>query len=163
MPGWASPWILGADVPQMTLQISAAEASTFIIFVFDFNFARHRLARLDAAIAGCEIEIEGHVKANPAASAEIGTAAAASNARLAGFSASLFSPVQAYSAQVPLHMPNTSSPGWNCFTFFPIDSTCPARSNPGTPYLGLSSPVTIRIAKGAPLTLKQSHMLRPAA
>src|SRR6266568_119396 len=98
-----------------------------------------------------------------AASAEVGTAAACSNVRLTGLSASLSFPAHAYSAQAPLHAPNTSSPGRNCFTLVPTASTCPATSNPGIPCFGLSSPVTRRMANGAPLTPKQSPTWRPAA
>ena len=36
--------------------------------------------------------------------------------RFAGLGASLFSGARAYSANVPLPMPNTSSPGWNLVT-----------------------------------------------
>src|SRR5437667_120891 len=71
---------------------------------------------------------------------EIGTAAACSNVRFAGFRASLASGADAYSAKEPSAVPNTSSPGWNRVTFFPIASTTPATSRPRNGTLGLRSP-----------------------
>src|SRR5262249_59803865 len=54
-----------------------------------------------------------------------------SNVTLSGFVANFDSEVHTYSAKAPRQEPNTSSPGLNCATFLPHDSTWPATSTPG--------------------------------
>ena len=71
---------------------------------------------------------------------EMPTAAACSKLRFAGFGASLASGARAYSANVPVPTPKTSSPGWNRVTSLPTASTTPATSIPGTGFLGARSP-----------------------
>src|SRR5260370_6451826 len=72
-----------------------------------------------------------------AVSAATGAEAACSNVTLSGFMTNAdFAPdadseVHAYSANAPRHVPNTSSPGLNCFTFLPTALTWPATSTPG--------------------------------
>ena len=68
------------------------------------------------------------------------TVAACSKLRFAGFGASLSSGARAYSANAPVPMPNTSSPGWKRVTPLPTASTTPATSMPGTGFLGARNP-----------------------
>ena len=98
-----------------------------------------------------------------AESAATGTAAACSNVRLAGFSANLPSTVHAYSANAPLHVPKTMSPGWNCVTPLPSASTCPATSTPRRGHLGLRNPVAMRTSCGVPRMKCQSSGFTDAA
>ena len=51
---WASPGIVSADVPQMTFRISAAKATTTVLFIFDVNFDL-RTCSLRAVIHGIGI------------------------------------------------------------------------------------------------------------
>src|SRR5215212_9192253 len=67
---------------------------------------------------------------------EMAITAACSKVRFSGLGASLSSRAHAYSAQEPLPMPNTSSPGWKRLTFLPSASTTPATSEPMTGFLG---------------------------
>ena len=83
---------------------------------------------------------------------EIGTAAACSKERFAGFAASMLGLARAYSAKDPSHVPYTSSPGLNPVTSLPTDSTVPARHRPGLGALGARSPKPARrIAYGRPV------------
>src|ERR671933_1507443 len=67
-----------------------------------------------------------------AVKADIGTAAACSMVRLAGFGAKLSAGAHAYSARVPVVLqPNTSLPSSSPCTFLPTASTRPATSAPG--------------------------------
>ena len=70
----------------------------------------------------------------------MGTAAACSKVRVAGFGAALRSRTHAYSAKEPSQMPNTASPGRNRVTVLPTASTRPATSLPRTRVLGFRSP-----------------------
>src|SRR2546428_618758 len=96
---------------------------------------------------------------NPA----MGTAAASSNVRLAGFGANLFSAAHTYSAKAPPRWPNTSSPARNWDTFLPTASTCPAMSTPATSLFGLRSPDDMRRRYGRPRMMCQSAALTEAA
>ena len=58
----------------------------------------------------------------------VGTVAASSKPRFTGFGAILSVRAVAYSANVPLPTPNTSSPGWNAVTSPPTASITPATS-----------------------------------
>jgi hypothetical protein len=58
----------------------------------------------------------------------VGTVAASSKPRFAGFGAILSGRAVAYSANVPLPTPNTSSPGRNAVTSPPTASITPATS-----------------------------------
>src|SRR5215211_423865 len=85
----------------------------------------------------------------------MGTAAASSKDRLAGFKTNASSGAHTYSAKPPQPpadiSPNTSSPGLNCVTFLPTTSTCPAISDPRISFLGFRSPELRRIRKGSAL------------
>ena len=70
----------------------------------------------------------------------MGTAAACSKLRAAGFVTRLVSAVAAYSAKAPWHHPKTSSPAWNCVTAAPTASTTPATSEPRMPARGFGTP-----------------------
>ena len=93
----------------------------------------------------------------------IGTVAACSKVRLAGFRASSSSDAAAYSAYEPVDAPKTSSPGLNRVTALPTAATCPATSVPRTPIFGLRRPYTGRAMYGSPLITAQSAGLTPAA
>jgi hypothetical protein len=82
---------------------------------------------------------------------------------LAGFGAKWASRAHAYSAQDPLQLPNTSSPGWNRVTFAPTASTCPATSQPRTGALGLRRPNMVRMKYGRPVMKCQTLGSTPAA
>ena len=83
--------------------------------------------------------------------AAMGSAAACSNVRLAGFGATLSSAAHAYSAKAPRTKPNTSSPGCSPCTFAPTASTTPAASLPTTGIFGLVSPIPMsRATYGSP-------------
>src|SRR5918911_1406914 len=87
-----------------------------------------------------------------AVKADIGTAAACSMVRLAGFGAKLSAGAHAYSARVPVVLqPNTSSPSSSPCTFLPTASTRPATSAPGTPLRGRRSPNARRRTYGTPV------------
>ncbi len=73
--------------------------------------------------------------------AAMGSAAACSNVRLAGFGTTLSCAAHAYSAKAPRTKPNTSSPGRSPRTFAPTVSTTPAASLPATGIFGLVSPI----------------------
>src|SRR5215210_2418746 len=68
---------------------------------------------------------------------EIGTAAACSKLRFAGFGAKRSALAHAYSAKDPSHVPYTRSPSLSWVTFLPADSTVPAASLPRIRILGL--------------------------
>ena len=72
--------------------------------------------------------------------AAMGTAAACSKVRLAGFGTTWSCAAHAYSAKAPRTRPSTSSPGRRSRTFAPTDSTTPAASTPATRVFGLVSP-----------------------
>ena len=96
--------------------------------------------------------------------AAMGSAAACSNVRLAGFGATLSSAAHAYSAKAPRTNPNTSSPGCSPRTFAPTASTTPAASLPTTGIFGLVSPIPMsRATFGSPRRMCQSAGLRAAA
>jgi hypothetical protein len=70
----------------------------------------------------------------------MGTAAACSKERFAGFGASLSVRAAAYSAKVLVDIPKTSSPGAKPVTSAPTASTVPARFRPGLAYFGRRKP-----------------------
>jgi len=71
---------------------------------------------------------------------EDGMAAACANVSPAGLAASVSARATAYDAQLPLPVPNTSSPTWNRVTAGPTSTTTPARSVPMTAVLGARRP-----------------------
>ena len=94
----------------------------------------------------------------------MGAVAACSKVRFAGLGAILSCRAVAYSANAPLQMPNTSSPGWNSVTSLPIASTRPAKSVPRTRVLGARSPEpAMRNRYGRPVMKCQSPMCALAA
>lgn len=104
----------------------------------------------------------------------IGTTAASSNVRLAGFNATESCETQTYSANEPNSKnglpgtspstwPNTSSPDRNRVTLSPTASICPAKSAPRPLALGLSSPLTRRMVRGFARMVCQSLRLTDAA
>ena len=99
-----------------------------------------------------------------AVAADVGTTAACSNVRLAGFGASVSSCPRAYSAKAPLQAPNTSSPGRSRVTPAPTAATRPATSCPATRSFGRRSPKPIsRTRYGRPVMRCQTPGSRPAA
>ncbi len=96
--------------------------------------------------------------------AAMGSAAACSNVRLAGFGTTWSCAAHAYSAKAPRTNPNTSSPGCSPRTSAPTASTSPAASLPTTGIFGLVSPIPMRRATyGSPRRMCQSAGLRAAA
>src|SRR6185437_4091690 len=91
-----------------------------------------------------------------AVNAESPTAADCSDVRLVGSGRRSLAAAHAYSANAPLHQPNTSSPGRNSLTLRPTASTRPAISSPGISRLGPRNPATNRITYGTPLKRCQS-------
>ena len=104
--------------------------------------------------------------------ADVGTAAASSNVRPAGLSASPSSGAATYSANAPplrhcmplTVSPKTSSPTRNRETRTPTASTTPAMSIPGTGCLGRRRPPPmIRSTYGTPSTVCQTSAWTDAA
>src|SRR5215470_3175382 len=104
-----------------------------------------------------------------AVSAAIGAEAACSNVTFTGFATNTDfmtapdSEEHTYSAKAPRQVPKTSSPGLNCVTFLPTDSTQPATSTPGRLIFGLPSPSSVRMMYGPPDITFQSSGLTEAA
>src|ERR1700691_2680214 len=97
--------------------------------------------------------------------AAMGTAAASSNDRLAGFGANFSSDAHTYSANpFPSNpvIPKTSSPARNCFTSLPTASTRPAISQPMIGLLGLPRSPGMRF-HGAPCSTNRSTGFTDAA
>ena len=97
----------------------------------------------------------------------VGSVAASSKDRLAGFDTSAVSGAAANSAYAPKphreSSPNTSSPGRNPVTFRPTASTLPAMSLPMILNLGVRSPATSRKGSGVPRSRCQSPAFAAAA
>jgi hypothetical protein len=95
---------------------------------------------------------------------EIGTAAASSKLRAAGFRASFFTGTTANSANEPDEAnPITSSPGANPATADPTAWTTPATSPPRTRVFGLRSPRNSRAKYGFPSMTCHTSGPEPAA
>src|SRR5580698_280884 len=94
----------------------------------------------------------------------IGIEDACSHVTLSGFRAKFDSDAHAYSANAPLHEPNTASPSLNCVMFLPAASISPATSAPSRESFGLRSPpAAMRTGYGSPLIKCQSYGLTAAA
>src|SRR2546429_407925 len=123
------------------------------------------LRRHDEGRQALAHERKRHLRADKTTPA-MGTAAACSKGRLAGFGASAPSDTAAYSAKAPpsrFAEPKTASPGRNRVPLEPTASTCPATSVPRTRFFGLRSPYIGRAMYGRPAMIAQSPGLTPAA